>query len=122
MLSAEAVGRRIAGGYREAPEGGLEPLAPAFAVEAAGRGLREPFETHVRRIRASTLVVRGGASAVVSAAAFGAVRAMRPDFAFAELPGVSHYLPEEAPDWTVSQFEAFEAAWHSSAGRKGTAA
>jgi 2-(acetamidomethylene)succinate hydrolase len=67
------------------------------------------------------LIIRGGASAVVSPAAFAALRAVRPDFTFAELPGVSHYLPEEAPDWMVSQFEAFEAAGDVGLGQKGTA-
>ena len=88
---------------------------------AASRGLREPFETDVLAIKVPTLILRGGASALVSPMAFASFRAMRPDFTFAELPGVSHYLPEEAPDWIVSQFQAFEAADHLEPGQRGNA-
>jgi 2-(acetamidomethylene)succinate hydrolase len=121
-IGPEAVARRMTGGFRTAPGGGVEPLASGPAMVAASRGLRDPFEADVLAIKVPTLVIRGGASAVVSPAAFATLRGMRPDFTFVELPGVSHYLPEEAPGWTVSQFEAFEAAGHLGAGRKGTAA
>jgi 2-(acetamidomethylene)succinate hydrolase len=121
-IPPEAVARRMAGGFRAVPGGGVEPLASRPAMRAASRGLRDPFEADVLAVKVPTLVLRGGASAVVSAAAFAALRALRPDFTFAELPGASHYLPEEAPGWTVAQFEAFERAGHAGAGWKGTAA
>jgi 2-(acetamidomethylene)succinate hydrolase len=120
-IPPEAVARRIAGGFRTAPGGGVEPLASGPAMMAASRGLREPFEADVLAIKVPTLIIRGGASAVVSPTAYASLRELRPDFTFAELPGVSHYLPEEAPDWLVSQFEAFEAAGHLEPGQKGSA-
>lgn len=120
-IPPEAVARRIAGGFRTVPGGGVEPLASGPAVMAASRGLREPFETDVLAIKVPTLVLRGGASALVSPTAFASLRAMRPDFTFAELPGASHYLPEEAPGWIVSQFEALEAAGHLEPSQKGSA-
>lgn len=105
----DAIARRVAGGYRRRPEGDFVAWAKTSAMTAAATGLREPLEADVLAIRAPTLVLRGGASWVVSAAAFATFRALRPDFSFAELAGVSHYVPEEAPEWTVTQWEAFDA-------------
>ena len=45
----------------------------------------------------------------MSQAALATFRALRPDFTWAELAGVSHYVPEEAPESTLAQLEAFEA-------------
>ena len=114
-LPPTALDRRMAGGYRRRPDGGLEPRADAGGVAAAARALREALDADVRAIQAPTLVLRGGASAVVSHAAFAAFRALRPDFVFAERAGVSHYVPEEAPDWTIAQLEGFDAIRGSTA-------
>ena len=46
-------------------------------------------------------------------------RALRPDFSWAELAGVSDYVPEEAPESTLAQLEAFEATRNRNAGVMG---
>lgn len=106
----EAIARRIAGGYRRRPDGRLAPWAERAAMAQASTGLREPLEADVLAVRAPTLVLRGGQSWIVSEAAFARFQALRPDFAFATLAGVSHYVHEEAHEWTGAQWEAFDAA------------
>lgn len=106
---AEAIARRIAGGYRRHPDGRLTPWAGRAQMAQASTGLREPLEKDVLAVRAPTLVLRGGKSWIVSAAAFAAFQALRPDFTFAEAAGVSHYVHEEAHAWTIAQCEAFDA-------------
>ena len=106
----EAIARRIAGGYRRRPDGRLAPWADRAAMAQASTVLREPLEADVLAIRAPTLVLRGGQSWIVSEATFASFQALRPDFTFATLAGVSHYVHEEAHEWTVAQWEAFDAA------------
>jgi 2-(acetamidomethylene)succinate hydrolase len=119
MFPPDAITRRVTCGYRRRPEGGFAPLADPDAVSAAAKGLREPLEADILAIRAPTLVLRGGASALVSPAAFATFRVLRPDFVFAELAGLSHYVPEEAPERTVAQLEAFDATRSRDAGVMG---
>jgi 2-(acetamidomethylene)succinate hydrolase len=119
MLPPEAIARRARCGYGRQPDGSFVPRAAPATMAAAAKGLREPLDADVRAIRAPTLVLRGGASPVVSAAAFATWRALRPDVATAELPGVSHYVPEEAPAATLAELEAFEATRGRTAGLMG---
>lgn len=106
----DAIARRIAGGYRRRHDGRLVPWADRSAMVAASTGLREPLEGDVLAVRAPTQVLRGGRSWIVSEAAFAGFQALRPDFTFATLAGVSHYVHEEAHEWTVAQWEVFDAA------------
>jgi 2-(acetamidomethylene)succinate hydrolase len=107
---AEAIARRIAGGYRRVPDGRLVPWAGLAPMAQAATGLREPLEPDVLAVRVPALVLRGSRSWIVSDGAFAAFQALRPDFTFAEAAGVSHYVHEEAPEWTSAQVEAFDAA------------
>ena len=50
-IPPEAVARRMVGGFRAAPGGGVEPLASGPAMVAASWGLRDHFEADVLAIK-----------------------------------------------------------------------
>lgn len=102
LLPDGAVRRRLRYGYAPAGDGaddggGLRPLADPRAMVSTVEGLRHDFAAETRDVRVPVTLVRGERSRIVSARAFAATRALRPDFRAVEIPGLDHYVPEEDP-------------------------
>jgi 2-(acetamidomethylene)succinate hydrolase len=97
-LPAEAVARRAAGGFAERADGTLTPLADAGAMRETCAGLREDLAPDLRRLGVPAVLVRGADSRFVSAAAFRAAQALRPDLPAVVVDGADHYVPEEKPE------------------------
>lgn len=96
-LPAEAVERRAYGGYARSPDGLFRPIADPGAMTETCRGLRDDLSPATRALSVPALFVRGAESQVVSPAAFERTRRLRPDLPTVVVPGVDHYVPEEAP-------------------------
>ncbi|PRX96757.1 alpha/beta fold hydrolase [Allonocardiopsis opalescens] len=97
LMPEDAVRRRVAYGYtREA--GGYRALADPAAMVRTVEGLRRDFAEETRAVAVPVTLVRGALSRLVSPDAFAATRRLRPDLRAVELPGVDHYVPEEAPE------------------------
>jgi 2-(acetamidomethylene)succinate hydrolase len=108
-LPQDAVARRAAHGFAARPDGSLAPLADAAAMRETCTGLREDLAPGLRRLAVPAVLVRGADSTFVSAAAFRAARALRPDLPGIVVGGADHYLPEEKPAETariISEFAA----------------
>jgi 2-(acetamidomethylene)succinate hydrolase len=97
-LPPDAVARRAAGGFAEQADGTLAPLADAAAMRATCAGLREDLAPDLQRLGVPAVLVRGADSRFVSAGAFGAARALRPDLPGVVVDGADHYVPEEKPE------------------------
>jgi 2-(acetamidomethylene)succinate hydrolase len=98
LLPADAIDRRAHYGYGRAADGKLWPLADPQAMTRAAEHLSEDLAPALTQIGVPVVLVRGAASAVVSAEAFRRTRELRPDVAAVEVPGTDHYVPEERPD------------------------
>jgi 2-(acetamidomethylene)succinate hydrolase len=112
-LPPDAVARRARYGYAPDADGRLRPLADAGAMRATCTGLREDLAPDLSALATPALLVRGADSAFVSAGAFAATRALRPDLRAVVVDGADHYVPEEQPAQVaglIAEFcaEAFE--------------
>ena len=112
-LPPDAVARRAQHGYAPDAAGRLRPLADAGAMRATCAGLRADLAPDLSALAVPALLVRGADSAFVSAAAFDAARALRPDLPAIVVAGADHYVPEEQPGRVaeiIGEFgaEAFE--------------
>jgi 2-(acetamidomethylene)succinate hydrolase len=112
-LPPDAVARRAQHGYAPDAAGRLRPLADAGAMRATCAGLRADLAPDLSGLAGPALLVRGADSAFVSAAAFDAARALRPDLPAIVVAGADHYVPEEQPGRVaeiIGEFgaEAFE--------------
>ena len=96
-LPPDAVARRARHGYAPDAQGRLRPLADAGAMRATCAGLRADLAPDLSALAVPALLVRGADSAFVSAAAFAAARALRPDLRAVVVAGADHYVPEEQP-------------------------
>lgn len=97
LMPADAVRRRVAYGY-VADGATFRALADPAAMVQTVDGLRDDFVEETRSIAVPVTLLRGERSTIVSDRAFAATKTLRPDFRSVELPGVDHYVPEEAPD------------------------
>lgn len=103
LLPADAVRRRRRYGYGPAGAGAaLRPLADPGAMVRTVDGLRRDFAAETRAVGVPVTLLRGEHSAIVSPRAFAATRELRPDFRAVQVPGLDHYVPEEAPQ-TVAE-------------------
>ena len=112
-LPPDAVARRARHGYAPDAAGRLRPLADAGAMRATCAGLRADLAPDLNALAGPALLVRGADSAFVSAAAFAAAQALRPDLPAMVVAGADHYVPEEQPGQVaeiIGEFgaEAFE--------------
>ncbi|HMH92478.1 MAG TPA: alpha/beta hydrolase [Streptosporangiaceae bacterium] len=112
-LPPDAVARRARHGYAPDAQGRLRPLADAGAMRATCAGLRADLAPDLSAMAVPAVLVRGADSAFVSAAAFEAARALRPDLRAVVVAGADHYVPEEQPGHVaqiIGEFsaEAFE--------------
>ncbi|MBE1586575.1 alpha/beta fold hydrolase [Nonomuraea angiospora] len=96
LMPVDAVRRRVTYGYVE-DGAGFRALADPAAMVHTVRGLRTDFAEETRRITVPVTLLRGEHSKIVSASAYAATKALRPDFRAVELPGLDHYVPEESP-------------------------
>lgn len=111
-LPAEAIERRARYGMIQCA-GGLRPLADPDAVRQISTGLREDLAAPLQRLQVPTLLIRGAESKLVSTAAWERTRALRPDLRAVEIPGVDHYVQEEAPQAVVDHTLAFWQSLHT---------
>lgn len=95
-LPDHAVERRVRHLY-EAVDGGFVPLVSASAVDQTLRDLDVDLTGALRGSDVPMLLVRGGDSTFVSPRAFATSLALRAGLRGAVVPGVDHFVPEEAP-------------------------
>jgi len=106
-LPPDAISRRAEFGYAEERPGVFVPLADARAMAETVRGLREDLEPFLAGVTVPTVIVRGEQSLLVSPEAFGKAQELNPRVASAVIPGVDHYIPEEAPEAIGQLIESF---------------
>jgi 2-(acetamidomethylene)succinate hydrolase len=97
LMPPDAVKRRAISAYKEVG-GGLKPLASPKAMTLTATGLRDDFEPAFKNVKRPVLVVRGELSKFVTANALEKSRKLRPDLPVYVVPGVDHYVNEEAPE------------------------
>jgi pimeloyl-ACP methyl ester carboxylesterase len=105
-ITPAALESRARHGTRPAPEG----IVWKYARDAIAQSLRlldADLGSLVARVQAPTLIVRGGESTFYDAAAFRRLQQARPDFEYIELPGATHYVPEEWPDLLAERILQF---------------
>lgn len=95
-LPDDAVERRRRHLY-EAVDGGFVPRVAPWAVDQTLHGLDVDLTVPLRDSDVPTLLVRGGDSTFVSPRAFATSLALRAGLRGAVVPGVDHFVPEEAP-------------------------
>ena len=95
-LPADAIERRARHGY-ESVDGVWRALAAPAAMRETCAGLRADLAPALKAIRVPVLLLRGEDSTLVSRAAWGKTRALRPDLPVREITGADHYVPEEQP-------------------------
>ena len=108
-LPEDAIARRAAHGFAERADGGFAPLADAGAMRATCAGLRDDLVPGLRRLAVRAVLVRGSDSTFVSAGAFHAARALRPDLPGIVVDDADHYVPEEKPAETARIIREFAA-------------
>lgn len=95
-LPADAIERRARHGY-ECVDGVWRALAAPGAMRETCAGLRADLAPALKAIRVPVLLLRGEDSNLVSRAAWGKTRALRPDVPAREIGNADHYVPEEQP-------------------------
>ncbi len=95
-LPADAIERRVRHGY-ECVDGVWRALAAPGAMRETCAGLRADLAPALKAIRVPVLLLRGEDSKLVSRAAWGKTRALRPDLPAREIGDADHYVPEEQP-------------------------
>lgn len=96
LMPKDAVERRAQHGY-VARDGSFHPLADPAAMAATVVGLRADLERAVVDVKPPMLLIRGAKSKLVSPRAFERTLQLRADVQSLVVPGVDHYVPEEAP-------------------------
>ncbi|MFC5038872.1 alpha/beta hydrolase [Tianweitania sediminis] len=105
-IPAPAIKVRAASGY-QAVEGGFRPLASPTAMAQTAEGLRADLVPAFRDVTRPVLIVRGGDSKLVSAAALQKTSALRPDLPVVVVPGADHYVNEVSPEITIKAIRNF---------------
>jgi 2-(acetamidomethylene)succinate hydrolase len=95
-LPADAIERRARHGYA-CVDGVWRALAAPGAMRETCAGLRADLAPALKAIRVPVLLLRGEDSKLVSRAAWGKTRALRPDLPAREIGNADHYVPEEQP-------------------------
>jgi 2-(acetamidomethylene)succinate hydrolase len=96
-MPRDAVARRARWGYEKRDDGGWIPLAPGWALDQVVDGFRTAWEEEFLGMPQPLVCMRGGASAVVSRAAWARARTARPDVRWVDVADADHYVPEERP-------------------------
>ncbi len=94
-----AIRTRAASGYQRGHDG-YRPLASPSAMALTANGLRADLAPAYRSVTRPVLLVRGGDSKLVSAAALAKTSALRPDLPVVVVPGADHYVNEVSPETT----------------------
>lgn len=97
LLSAEAIDRRIDGGFDEHPDGRLTPRAAKHALEQTAQGLYADLEGPVSALTVPTLLIRGSESPVVPEDAYLRTLTLNPLLTGVVVEGTDHFVPEERP-------------------------
>jgi 2-(acetamidomethylene)succinate hydrolase len=105
-IPAPAIRIRAETGYQEV-DGGLRPLASPSAMAQIATGLRADLTPAFRDVIRPVLVMRGGDSKLVSAAALAKTSSLRPDLPVVVVPGADHYINEVSPDITFKAITNF---------------
>ena len=105
-IPAPAIRIRAESGYQRV-EGGLRPLASPTAMAQTARGLRADLTPAYRAVTRPVLLVRGGLSKLVSAAALAKTSALRPDLPVVVIPDADHYVNEVSPETTFKAITNF---------------
>lgn len=101
----EAVARRAHWGYGRTATG-WAPHADPDAMQQLIEGFRTPWDAEFRAVAAPMTHLRGEASAIVSAAAWGAARADRPHDRWVVVEDADHYIPEEHPGLIAAELRS----------------
>lgn len=105
-IPVPAIRIRAESGYQRV-EGGLRPLASPTAMAQTARGLRADLTPAYRAVTRPVLLVRGGLSKLVSAAALAKTSALRPDLPVVVIPDADHYVNEVSPETTFKAITNF---------------
>jgi 2-(acetamidomethylene)succinate hydrolase len=96
LMPKDAVERRAHHGYA-VRDGSFTALADPAAMAETVVGLRTDLEGAIRDVKPPMLLIRGAESKLVSSRAFDRTLQLRADVESLVVPGVDHYVPEEAP-------------------------
>ena len=88
-------------------EGGFGPLASPSAMAQTVTGLRADLTQAYREVQKPVLIIRGGRSKLVSAAALAKTSQLRPDLPVVVVPDADHYVNEVSPDITAKAIKNF---------------
>lgn len=105
-IPSPAIRIRAASGYRATADG-LRPLASPAAMAKTAKGLRADLAPAYRSVTRPVLIVRGGDSKLVTAAALAKTSALRPDLPVVVVPGADHYVNEVSPEITLKAITNF---------------
>jgi 2-(acetamidomethylene)succinate hydrolase len=105
-LPAAAVKIRAESGFHPV-DAGLVPLASPVAMAQTVTGLRSDLTQAYRDVNRPVLIVRGGRSKLVSAAALAKTSQLRPDLPVVVVPDADHYVNEVSPDITLKAITNF---------------
>jgi 2-(acetamidomethylene)succinate hydrolase len=110
-ITPEALRRRASYGLRRSGSHLTWTYCPDAVAQTLDR-LDADLAVLVPRIQAPSLIIRGGDSDFYDAAAFARLQQARPDFEYVEVPGASHYVPEERPEEVAELLLSFiERRW-----------
>lgn len=105
-IPRDAIKTRALSGYRPV-DGGMRPLASPKAMDQIAKGLRADLAPAYRNVERPVLIVRGGESKLVSAAALAKTSELRPDLPVVVVPGADHYVNEVSPQITLKAIKNF---------------
>lgn len=108
LMPLDAIRRRANSAYM-AVGAELRPRALFPAMVETVVGLREELESAFMRVSRPILIVRGAESKFITPAAFEKTHRLRPDLPTLVVPGVDHYVNEEAPEAVTDAILKFAA-------------
>jgi 2-(acetamidomethylene)succinate hydrolase len=108
LMPLDAIRRRADSAYM-AVGAELRPRALFPAMVETVVGLREELESDFMRVSRPILIVRGAESKFITPAALEKTRRLRPDLPTLVVPGVDHYVNEEAPEVVTDAILKFAA-------------
>jgi 2-(acetamidomethylene)succinate hydrolase len=97
LMPPDAVKRRALSAYEPIGDK-LRPRANPKAMAETVVGLREELESALSAVKRPLLIVRGAESKFVTPEALEKTQRLRPDLPVLVVPGVDHYVNEEAPE------------------------
>lgn len=101
LLPPDAISRRAENGFVE-EDGSWRPLANPSSMAMTADGLYDDYHAEYGAVAVPTIAIRGEKSTLISAAAFAAAAAQRPDIEHITVPSVDHYVPEEDPETVMT--------------------